>query len=187
MASPNATGQLDEVNKTFANHIRQMGQCLGVAASSSSFDKIEPTFDNLVVSLQPTLGEVVVKMDDWAQLDVRSPNGDMKRIRTEVEYQDNNNPIKRAQLYKLNEQGMPELQQLNPEQSVDPTDEYLESLRGDATTVNDEKGGRAYYAEGEEMVLVERNGKIQSFSLTKGEKTFSCTETDMTSSNCQCL
>ncbi len=184
--SPNSAEYVADVNKAFSTHIKLMGQCLGVTPSVNS-EVVEPTFDNLVVSLQPTLGDVVVKMDDWAQLDVRSPNGELKRIRTEVEYQDNNNPIKRAQLYKMNDQGMPELQELNPEQSVDPSDEYLESLRGDFSTTNEEKGGRVYYSEGEELVLVERNGKIQSFSLSKGDKTFSCTETDSSTSNCQCL
>ena len=37
------------------------------------------------------------------------------------------------------------------------------------------------------LVVIERNGKIQSFSMSKGEKTFSCTETDATTSSCQCL
>ncbi|MBC7421589.1 MAG: hypothetical protein H7328_12750 [Bdellovibrio sp.] len=178
--------QLEEVQKSFSLHIKQLGQCLGVNPSVE-VEKTDPTFDNLVVSLQPTLGDVVVKMDDWAQLDVRAPNGDMRRIRTEIEYQDNNNPVKHTQLYKLNEQGMPELQQLTPTQATDASDESLEMLRGDSSTTNEEKGGRVYYAEGEELVLVERNGKVQSFSLTKGEKTFSCTETDTTTSNCQCL
>lgn len=181
-----SAGQKADVNKLFSAHLKLMGQCLEIDASGNS-ELVEPTFDNLVVALQPSLGEVVVKMDDWSQSDVRSPNGDMKRIRTEVEYVDNNNPVKRAQLYKLNEQGMPELQELSEDVSVDPTDEYLESLRGDGVTTNEEKGGRVYYSEGEELVLVERNGQLQSFSLSKGEKTFSCTETDAPTSNCQCL
>ncbi len=186
-SAPAATNEeIEEVQKAFSAHIKVMGQCIGVNPSVET-DKVDPTFDNLVVSLQPTLGDVVVKMDDWTQLDVRGPNGEMKRLRTEVEYQENNNPVKHVQLYKINDNGMPELQPLSPDQSLDPTDEYLASLKGDAATVNDEKGGRVYYAEGEELVLVERNGKVQSFSLTKGEKTFSCTETDTKSSNCQCL
>jgi hypothetical protein len=186
-SAPAATNEeIEEVQKSFSVHLKQLGQCLGVNPAVDA-DKVDPTFDNLVVSLQPTIGDVVVKMDDWSQLDLRSANGDMKRIRTEVEYEDNNNPVKRVQLYKINDQGMPELQPLTNAESVDPSDEYLASLKGDASSVNDEKGGRVYYAEGEELVLVERNNKVQSFSLTKGEKTFSCTETDTKTSNCQCL
>ncbi|MBC7741863.1 MAG: hypothetical protein H7061_06685 [Bdellovibrionaceae bacterium] len=178
--------QIAEVEKSFSSHLKLLGQCLGVIPSVES-DKVDPTFDNLIIALRPAFGDVVVKMDDWTQLDMRAPSGVVTRIRTETEYVDNGNPIKRLQYYKMNEQGMPELQVLPAEHMVDPSDSYLETLKGDAPTVNDEKGGRVYYSEGEELVLVERNNKVQSFSLSKGEKTFSCTETDTVSSNCQCL
>jgi hypothetical protein len=148
---------------------------------------MEPSFDNLSASLKPALGEVVVRMDDWTQQDFKADDGSLRRIRTEVEYQDTGNPVKRVQFYKINAQGMPELQTLNPDQATDPSDDFISSLKGDGQVTIEEKGGRVYYQEGEELVLVERGGKVQSFSLTKGDKTFSCTETDATTSNCQCL
>jgi hypothetical protein len=126
-------------------------------------------------------------MDDWAQQDFKTEDGSLRRIRTEVEYQETGNPIKRAQFYKINAQGMPELQTLNPDQATDPSDDFISSLKGDGQVTIEEKGGRIYYQEGEELVMVERGGKVQSFSITKGDKTFSCTETDATTSNCQCL
>lgn len=178
--------QIEEVQKNFSNQLKQLGQCLAVSTAVYQ-EKVDPQFDNLVVSLKPAFGDVLVKMDDWTQWDVKSADGSMKRIRTEIEYLENNIPTKRAQLYKMNEQGMPELQPLRDDLATNPTDEYLESLRGDGRTLVDEKASRAYYAEGEELVIVERNGKIQSFSMSKGDKTFSCNETDATTSNCQCL
>ncbi|MBC7466237.1 MAG: hypothetical protein H7256_09610 [Bdellovibrio sp.] len=175
-----------EIKKNFASHIKELGACLEVPSVTVS-DKTEPTFESLSSSLKTALGEVVVKMDDWTQTDFKAEDGTMKRIRTEVEYQDSGNPIKRAQFYKINAQGMPELQNLNPDQATDPSEDFLASLRGDGHVALEEQGGRVYYEAGEELVMVERGGKLQSFSLTKGEKTFSCTDTDATSSNCQCL
>ncbi len=175
-----------EIQKNFANQLKLMGACLGVQPQVEA-EKLAPSFDNLSASLKSTLGELVVRMDDWTQQDLKYPDGSMKRIRNEYEYQDNGNPIRRAQLYKINNQGMPEMQPLNPAQSTDPTDEFLNSLKADGQQILEEKGGRVYYQEGEELVLVERSGQVQSFSLTKGEKTFSCTETDAITSNCQCL
>ena len=178
--------QIEDVQKSFSTHLRQLGQCLTVRVGVDQ-EKVDPHFDNLVVSLNPTFGNVLVKMDDWTQWDVQMRDGSMRRVRTETEYLENNVPTKRAQLYKLNAQGMPEMQNLPDEAATNPTDQYLESLRGDGRTTVDEKASRSYYAEGEELVVVERNGKIQSFSMSKGEKTFSCTETDSTNSSCQCL
>ena len=178
--------QLIEIQKNFSNNLKRLGICLGIQPAIES-EKMAPTFDNLSTSLKSALGEMVVRMDDWTQQDLKYSDGTVKRIRTEIEYQDNGNPIKRAQLYKVNEQGMPEMQPLTATESTDPSDEFLDSLRGNGQQIFEEKGGRAYYQESEELVFIERNGKVQSFSLTKGEKTFSCMETDAIMSNCQCL
>ncbi len=178
--------QAEEIETNFSANLKQMGVCLGFSTAAES-ERLVPSFENLMTSLKPGLGEIVVRMDDWTQTDLKYADGTMKRIRTEVEYQDAGNPIKRAQLYKINDQGMPEMQPLSTEMATDPSEEFLNSLKADGQETLEEKGGRVYYQEGEELVLVERSGKLQSFSLSKGEKTFSCTETDLTTSNCQCL
>ncbi len=177
-----------QVSKNFAEHLKVIGTCLEIKNSVDS-EKIDPTFDNLIVSLRPALGEVVVQMDDWAQRDLRNTEGERKRLRTEVNYQEGgvSSPTRRVQLYKINEQGMPELQNIDAEQSVNPSDAYIEMLKGNFETSLDEKGGRAYYQEGEELVMIERNGKLESVSITRNGKTASCTGLDSLKSNCQCL
>ncbi len=178
--------QIEETELNFSANLKQMGVCLGIQTSAES-EKLAPSFENLITSLKPGLGEIVVRMDDWTQTDLKYADGTMKRIRTEIEYLDTGSPVKRAQLYKINDQGMPEMQPLSTDLATDPSEEFLNSLKADGKETLEEKGGRVYYQEGEELVLVERSGKVQSFSLSKGEKTFSCTETDVSTSNCQCL
>ncbi len=178
--------QLEQIEVTFSDNLKQLGTCLGIQPAVDA-DKITPSYDTLVSSLKPALGEIVVKMDDWTQNDFKYDDGTKKRIRTETEYLDSGSPVRRAQLYKINDQGMPELQPLATDAATDPSDEFLSSLRGEGHETLEEKGSRVYYQEGEELVMVERSGKVQSFSLSKGEKTFSCTETDAISANCQCL
>ncbi len=176
-----------QVYKNFSEHLKTIGTCLEIKNSVDS-EKVDPTFDNLVVSLRPALGEVVVQMDDWTQRDLRNNEGERKRLRTEINYQSNDNqPLKHLQIYKVNEQGMPELQTADPEQTLNPTDSYIDSLRAGFETSLEEKGGRAYYQEGEELVMIERNGKLESISLSKGGKTVSCSGLDSLKSNCQCL
>lgn len=176
----------DEISKKFADYMKDVGTCLKVNTAIDN-PTIEPTYDNLLVSLRPAIGEVVVQMDDWTQIDLQNPDGTQKRIRTEVNYENPNEPIKYVQLYNINDQGFPELQPVDAEKARNPTDDYINYLRGGANLVLDERGSRAYFQEGEEMVLVERSGIIQSFSLTRNGKTVSCTGLDSTNSNCQCL
>ena len=176
-----------DVQKKFSERLKELGQCLGMKNAVDN-DKIDPTYDNLIVSLRPALGEVVVQMDDWSQRDLKDSNGELKRIRIESDYQNSSvRPVKRVQLYKLNNQNFPELQSLDPEKSVNPDDSYIDSLRAGASTYLEEKGGRAYYQEGEELVMIERNGKLESLTLSKGNKTVSCTGLDSLKSSCQCL
>lgn len=186
-AVPQNPEGVEQVQKKFSEHLKEIGQCLQFKNAVDS-EKIDPTFDNLIVSLRPALGEVVVQMDDWTQRDLRSADGELIRIRTETDFQNaTGRPVKRVQLYKLNGQNNPELQNLDPEKSVNPEDSYIDTLSAGASTFLEEKGGRAYYQEGEELVIIERNGKVESISLSKGSKTVSCSGLDSLKSSCQCL
>jgi hypothetical protein len=183
-AEPRAPREVTSTN--FALHLSTIGKCLGIN-NAIERDQIEPTYDNLILSLAPALGAVVVQMDDWTQMDLQSPDGTRRRLRTEVNYENPNAPVKYVQLYNINDQGFPEMQQIDPEKSRNPTEDYINYLRGGANLILDERGSRAYFQEGEEMVLVERAGVIESFSLTRNGKTVSCTGLDAANSNCQCV
>lgn len=173
-----------EIN--FAQHLKTLGNCLKIDNSIES-ERIEPTYENLIVSLKPALGDIVVQMDDWTQLDMKMPDGKTKRIRTEVNYDEPNRPTKYVQLYFMNAQGMPEMQTLDKDLSKNPTDGFIESLKEGSSFLANEKGGRAYFQEGEETVIVERNNRIQSFTLTRNSQTVSCVDLDTASSTCECL
>lgn len=183
-ALPKAPREVTSAN--FAQHLSTIGKCLGIN-NTIERDQIEPTYDNLILSLAPALGAVVVQMDDWTQMDLQNPDGTRRRLRTEVNYENPNEPVKYVQLYNINDQGFPEMQQIDPEKARNPSEDYINYLRGGANLVLDERGSRAYFSEGEEMVLVERAGVIESFSLTRNGKTVSCTGLDVANSNCQCV
>lgn len=175
-----------EVSTQFVQTLKTIGQCLQIK-NVVDFDQIDPTFDNLIVSLKPAIGDVTVYTDDWSQTDVKFNDGAMKRIRTEINYDNPGNPVKFLQLYKLNEMGVPELEDLDPQQATNPLDEYIESLRAGANTMLHEKGGRAYFQGGEEIVIIERNAKIESITMTKNNKTVSCNSMSSKESSCQCF
>lgn len=175
----------DQISKNFAEHLKAVGTCLKINTAIDN-PMIEPTYDNLLVSLRPAVGELVVQMDDWTQMDLQNPDGTRKRLRTEVNYDNPNQPVKYVQLYNINDQGFPELQNVDPEKARNPSDDYINYLRGGAELTLNERGSRVYFQEGEEIVLVERSGVIESFSMTKNGKTVSCTGLDAMNSNCQC-
>ncbi len=175
----------DAISKNFVEHLKAVGTCLKINTAIDN-PAIEPTYDNLLISLRPAIGELVVQMDDWTQMDLQNPDGTRKRLRTEVNYENPNAPVKFVQLYNINDQGFPEMQAVDPEKARNPTDDYINYLRAGANLVLDERGSRVYFQEGEEIVLVERAGVIESFSMTKNGKTVSCSGLDNINSNCQC-
>ncbi len=184
--TPQTSEDIAKVQQNFSAHLHEIARCLEIRTAVDS-ERVDPTFDNLIVSLRPALGELVVQMEDWTQTDVQAANGELRRIRTEVSYEDTSNaPTKRVQYYKINQDNMPEMQPLDAEKSLNPDDAFLDNLKGGGRTLLEEKAGRAYYQEGEELVIIERNGKIESISLTHGPKTFSCSNLDTLRSSCQC-
>lgn len=185
-AALQAGSERDQISKNFAEHLKTVGTCLKINTAIDN-PTIEPTYDNLLVSLRPAVGELVVQMDDWTQMDLQNPDGTRKRLRTEVNYDNPNSPVKYVQLYNINDQGFPELQNVDAEKARNPSDDYINYLRGGAELTLNERGSRVYFQEGEEVVLVERSGVIESFSMTKNGKTVSCTGLDAMNSNCQCL
>lgn len=180
--------QVNEIenHKLFAVHLKTISQCLQIK-NNVDYDQVDPTFDNLIVSLKPAMGDVTVFTDDWAQTDLQYTDGTLKRIRVEVGYDDPGNPSKYLQVYKLNDQNIPEMENLDPQQATNPTDEYVESMKAGANILLHEKGGRAYFPAGEEMIVIERNGKLESFTMTKNNKTISCNTMTSAASNCQCF
>lgn len=179
------TEEKEQIFINFSKHLQTIGQCLKIQNRVET-EKIEPSYDNLLVSLKPALGELVVQLDDWSQIDLVSPDGTKKRIRTEVNYENPNAPVKFVQLYNINSQGFPEMVTLDAEKSRNPTDDYINYLKGGSESVLDEKGSRAYFPEGEEVVLIERGGRMESVSITKNGKTVTCSGLDTLQSNCQC-
>ncbi len=175
-----------EISTQFVNSLKTIGRCLQIK-NVVDYDQIDPTFDNLIVSLKPALGDITVYTDDWTQADVQFSDGTQKRIRTEINYDNPGDPIKHLQVYKLTEMGVPEMEDLDPQHTINPSDEYIGSLRIGSNTLLHEKGGRAYFQGGEEVVIIERNGKVESITMTRNSKTVSCYSMTTKESNCQCF
>ncbi len=176
----------ETVYRQFSNHLKSIGQCLKLNVAPQT-ELVDPTYDNLLVTLRPMLGEVVVQMEDWSQIDLVTADGQKKRLRTEMNYDNPQMPVKTVQMFQLNDVGGTDVIPLDEEKALNPSEEYLQFLSAGMTSVFDEKSSRAFFQEGEEVVIVERGGRIESLSITKNGQTVSCTGLNVTASNCQCF
>jgi hypothetical protein len=182
----NNSATVEPVQKLFAQHLKAMSQCLQIKNQADQ-EQLEPSLDQLFQSLKPAFGDVSVLTDDWTQTDLKYSDGMTRRIRTEISYENPSNPTKYLYVYRINEQGLPELEPISEEQSQNPSDEYILSLEAGSDATLKEKGGRAYFTGGEELIIIEKNAKLDSFTLTKNNKTFSCNSMTSLESNCQCF
>lgn len=176
-----------EARRLFVASLKEMAQCLQIKNTIVEAENAEPTLENLLISLRPALGEMTVFTDDWTQTDIQFADGVSKRIRTEINYDHPGNPTRYLQVYKMNEQKIPEMEDLEADQSMNPSDEFIESLKVGSNISLSEKGGRAYFQGGEEMAVIEQNGQVDSFTMTRNNKTISCSAiVSGGTSGCQC-
>ena len=186
-AAVGETRQVSElVLKQFSLHLKSMAKCLGLAGAPAISEKTEPTIDNLGANLKAALGDIVVQMDDWTQIEILDQNSVRKRVRVDYDYPDGSNPSRRLSMYQINSYGMPEIMNLTADEANNPNEAYISSLTEGHKVITDEKGTRVYFQDGEELIYSLRNGQLQSVSINKADKSFNCFNLDEENSSCSC-
>jgi hypothetical protein len=176
-----------KVAEFFAANLKYMNKCLGATSANAAVgESVAPTPDNLLNQLRSSLGDVVMQMDDWSQTEILDQDSKRKRVRVDYDYVDNANPTKRLSMYQINSYGMPEIMNLTAEEVNDPNQSYIDSLIEGNKVMSDEKGVRAYFAEGEELIYTVRNGQLQNISINHADKSFNCFNLDDEKSSCSC-
>lgn len=175
---------LAKASEFFGQSLRQMSICLGIR-SLSDVVKMEPTFDNLVSTIKPELGDPILRSQDWVTWNLKVGNEE-RRIRVETDYSDSEETSTHLLYFKLDAQAQPTLIPLPAEQTRNPSDTFIASLQKDGETYLEEKGERAYFENGQEMVLTERNGKIDDLEFANGTKTFRCAGILTSAAACKC-
>jgi hypothetical protein len=152
----------------------------------NSGPQAEPTPDNLLAMLRPTLGESVVQIDDWSQFDITDKSGTKKRIRVDYDYPDGVTPNRRLSSYTLNSYGALEIDNLTSDQTDNPNEAYIESLKEGAQVLTEERAARVYFAQGEEVAFAIKNGKLDSFNISRSEYSINCSGLSEENSRCSC-
>lgn len=172
--------------ENFKNQLAKVLECVSPDKKSTLVSGIEPNFQNLVEFFNESYGQYVVSLEDWVQSDVKMADGTLKRVRVDTTYLDQSSPERRISVFGLDPSGNPQMENLDPEKSLNPSDDFINGFFKDATPALIEKSQRVYFPNGEELILIERNGRIESVTFTAEGKTSSCTGLDQETSNCQC-
>ena len=170
----------------FSGHLDNMARCLSLANAQPHSEKVDPTPDALVGALRSSLGDSVVQLDDWSQVEGVEKNGDKKRIRVDYDYPDGATATRRLSMFSINSYGAPEIVNLTEDQINNPNEAYIESLKDGLKVTIEDRAARVYFAQGEELMFTIRNGKLQTFSMSRGDRYFNCSNLDQENSLCSC-
>lgn len=185
-AEINADEKMAEgASRAFPEVLKSLGTCFDIRNQISA-DQIEPSVAQLVDSLRGELGDAVADYEDWSNEHVTLPNGEQRRLRLENSADANGVPGRYLRYFKIDREGLPEPILLPPEQTQNPSEEVLNSLRGEGKRSLFERSLRSYFQNGEEVMTVEKNGYITELDMAKGNKTFKCSNVNSPQPNCRC-
>ncbi len=184
---PPPVPQMNEnVLRQFSAQLKLLNRCLGLSNSPVNSEKTEPTMENLMTHLRASLGESIVQLDDWAQTEFVDKDSTKKRVRVDFDYMDGSTPTRRLSMYQINSYGMPEILSLSNDAVENPNDSYIASLIEGNKIMTEERGARAYFSQGEEVVFSTRNGVLQGVTVNRADKSFNCSNLDQENSVCGC-
>lgn len=170
----------------FQKHLKEMSQCLHVKMNSLD-PQSELSFDTFSSAISPELGDIVTKEMAWAVTDIRTKTGEVRRIHIERNFDADEGAPRLLKYYSVEADGSQKEIPLPKEQTTNPTDTLVASLEADGDLIGNSSAQLVYYKNGDDMMFVERNGKIYSFEVPHEGKTYSCTGADSSETmKCAC-
>ncbi|MBV2169278.1 MAG: hypothetical protein KUL82_11290 [Bdellovibrio sp.] len=179
--------QMEDAGKFEAlqKHLKEMGQCLNMVVSPLD-SQSEFNFETLNAAISADLGDVVTQSEEWSATDIRTKSGELRRIYIENSPDIAAESQRTLKYYSLQGGTQKELP-LSKEQTTNPSEALVASLESDGELVGRSVSRRLYYQNGDDLLLVERNGKIYSLELPHDGKTFRCTGLDSAvTMKCEC-
>lgn len=174
------------IAENFKNHLNKVLECIEPGKKSGLMAGVPPSFDNMIQVFNDNYGQYVVSLEDWTQSDLKMADGTLRRVRVDTTYIGQASPERRISVFGLDAQGYPQPVDIDAEKAQNPEDEFIKSFMVGSEPVLIEKSERVYFQNGEELILVERDGRVESMTFTGNGKTATCSGLDKEDSNCQC-
>lgn len=164
--------------------LNKLSECTEIKNTVPS-SAVEPTLSSILESVQPELGEPVIRSEDWNTTEVTLADGTKRVIKIETVYEDDD-IIKRLKHYQVTNQTLVPLE-LTSEQSTNPSDTFLASLEKEGNVSSRERSERVFFQNGEEVTYTERDGKLVNSEIIRAGKSLKCSDYGQPSFKCQCF
>ena len=175
-----------ELLKSYQKALKEMSVCLNMRVSAMD-PQAQMNFDYFNSLISEDLGDIVAQEEDWVVTDVRTKSGEYRRVYVENHVDANGATSRKLKHLSITPGGMQSELPLTPEQSASPSEALIASLEADGDVVSRSVSRRIFYQNGDDLVLVEKDGKIYSYSLPHDGRTYSCTGADSAATMvCQC-
>lgn len=191
--SPNSvsgTGTLAEAatdlekQMNFKQFLGQVSSCLKVSITTPT--ELNSSYSVLMSAVKFDLGDPLMRSEDWSNTTLKSPNGEVKKIRLETDFGDDK-VSRRLSYYSVDQKGMTSLIEMPPEQTDDPSETLIASLESGNEILMKEISNRTYFQNGEEFMTIERNGQLSEIEINKDSKSLKCDGMDSKEQRCKCL
>ncbi|MDG0817086.1 hypothetical protein [Bdellovibrio svalbardensis] len=167
-------------------NIKDMSVCLNMKTGPFTQND-DMNFETLNTIIAPDLGEVVTTTEDWSATDIKTNSGEIRRIFIKNTPNVEMEAIRSLKYYSMQPNGTQKEIPLSKEQMANPSDTLIASLEADGQLVSKSSARKVYYQNGDDLSVVEKNGRIYSFELMHDQKTFKCSGVDSAKTlSCQC-
>lgn len=172
--------------ESYDKALKEMSVCLNMRVSALD-SQAQINFDYFNDLISEDLGDIVAQEEDWIVTDVRTKTGEYRRVYVENQTDAKGVVSRKLKYFSITPGGVQTEIPLQPEQTANPSEALIASLESDGDIVSRSVSRRIFYQNGDDLVLVEKDGKIYSYSLPHDGRVYSCTGADTSATmRCQC-
>lgn len=174
-------GKFEAIQK----NLKEMAHCLNMQMGHLDAQS-ELNFETFNRVISPDLGDVVTQNEEWTATDIRTKSGELRRIFIQNSPDMETESARTLKYYAISQDGSKKELPLSKEQMGNPSEALIASLESDGELMDRSLSRRIFYQNGDDLLLVEKNGKIFSFELPHDGKVFNCQDVDSAQMKCTC-
>ena len=165
----------------FEKRLEDLAGCLKLRDIKASEESENLDFFSLNASLSNKFGGIKRQEDLWASTELQTSNGTRRRL-----FVDFRQAQPSLRYLEVQQDGSQKNLDLSPDQMAEPSESLIASLESDGQILGRARERLISYQYGQKIQVREVDGKVYSFKVTQGAKTFSCGPDGSKNMNCLC-
>lgn len=182
---PDQKSTYDDSKRVFSLIAEDSAACLEVKTGNFP-DDAPVNLDSFVMHYSRELGPAAPRAEKSSTWVMKSRDGQEMRIRVENRYDEEGQTMRTLEFFKMGDDGIPIVQELDPELGINPTQETIDRLLSEGDLQYREQAGFVNFPGGDRLDFVERDGQLTEIEFVKGDRFFRCSNIRERES-CQCL